>query len=344
MQNFASTFFSLEPDSSDAGRMAGEHLKQQFGAERLKAVIVYATMNHDHAEMLEALRATLAKDVILLGSSGQGVVGDGELTEEGMVLGAIGFGGEAMHCTAGLEREIQIEPFEKGRALAQKLKSDLGVEPKIVIIYYDPLSGVDVETLIAGMRTVLACELVGAGSGQPRGQPLETAQFWDTEVLSHGVLGLALSGPFATEIGLCNARVLAQRLGRAELSVAIEAGGTRVDPRRFGGLCAPLVRVLRNAVDHGIELPAERLARGKSAQGRISLRASHTARELVLELEDDGRGVDWARVRELAESRGLPHQSANDLVLALLSDGFSTKSRRPSCQGAASVCRPYMSR
>jgi hypothetical protein len=204
MQSFAASFFSLEPDSSDAGRMAGDSLRQQFGGQRLKAVVVYATMNHDHSEMLAALRATLPKDVLLLGSSAQGVVGDGELAEEGMVMGAIGFGGEALHCAAALEREIQIKPLEKGRALGKKLKSDLGVEPKLVIIYYDPLAGVDVETLIAGMRTELACELVGAGSGQPWGPPLETAQFWDTEVMSHGVLALALSGPFTAEIGICH--------------------------------------------------------------------------------------------------------------------------------------------
>ncbi|MEO8182846.1 MAG: FIST N-terminal domain-containing protein [Deltaproteobacteria bacterium] len=204
MQCFAASFFSLEPDSSDAGSLAAESLQRQFGAERLKAVIVYATMNHDHAELLEALRAKLPKDVLLLGSSVQGVVGNDELAEEGMVTGAIGLGGEALHCVAALEREIQIQPFEKGCVLAKKLKDDLGVEPTLVVLYYDPLSGVDVETLIAGMRTQLACELVGGGSGQPWGRPLETAQFWGTEVLSHGVLAVALSGPFAVEIGICH--------------------------------------------------------------------------------------------------------------------------------------------
>jgi len=204
MKNFSASFFSLEPDSSDAGRLAGESLRGQFGAERLKAVLVYATMNHDHAELLAGLRATLPRDVLLVGSSGQGVVGDGELAEEGMVMGAIGFGGEALRCAAALEREVQVEPFEKGRALGKKLKSELGAEPKLVVMHYDPLSGVDVETLIAGMRTELSCELVGAGSGQPWGTPHETAQFWDTEVLSHGVLALALSGPFSTEIGICH--------------------------------------------------------------------------------------------------------------------------------------------
>jgi hypothetical protein len=207
MQVLASTFFTLEPDSCDAGRLAGESLTRRFGADRLRAVLVYATMNHDHGPLLESLRASLPDGVLLLGTSAQGVVGDDELTEEGMVLGVIAFGGEALRCAAAMEREVQVEGKEKGRGLAQKLKKDLGVEPKIVITFYDPLSGVDVESVIAGMRAELSCPIVGAGSGQPWGTPIETAQFWDTEVLNHGVVTLALSGPFTTEIGLCHGTV-----------------------------------------------------------------------------------------------------------------------------------------
>jgi hypothetical protein len=202
MQTLASSFYSLEPDSTEAGRLAGRSLQEAFSADRLRAVLVYATMNHDHGQLLEALRAELPKDVILLGTSGQGVVGDDHLSEEGMVAGVMGFGGESLRATAAVAREVQVDSKEKGRALARKLKQDLGVEPKMVIAFYDPLSGVDVEALIAGMRMEVSCPIAGAGSGQPWGMPLETAQFWDTEVMNHGAVALALSGPFTTEIGL----------------------------------------------------------------------------------------------------------------------------------------------
>ena len=204
MKPFAATYFSLEPDSREAARLAAHSLKAEFAGKPLKSVIVYATMNHDHAELLQTLRAELPRDVLVMGSSGQGVVSGNELTEEGMVLGVIGFGGEALRCAAAMDREVQANPVEKGSDIGRSLKAQLGEEPKIVVMFYDPLSGVDVEAVIAGVRTQLACPLIGAGSGQPWGRPIETAQFWNGEVFNRGVVALALSGPFVTEIGLCH--------------------------------------------------------------------------------------------------------------------------------------------
>jgi len=59
-----------------------------------------------------------------------------------------------------------------------------------------------------------------------------------------------------------------------------------------------LTHLLRNAVDHGIELPEQRLLAGKPAEGVIRLRASHQAGLLVLELSDDGNGIDLERLRQ----------------------------------------------
>ena len=122
-----------------------------------------------------------------------------------------------------------------------------------------------------------------------------------------------------------HAKALADRLGKPNLAVAVESDDLWVDPRRFGNLWAALVHVVRNAVDHGIEPPAERIGQGKPPEGRMKLRASHTAGELTIEIEDDGRGIDWERVTELAAERGLPLASEADLVRALLSDEFSTR-------------------
>ncbi|HEY8926544.1 MAG TPA: FIST N-terminal domain-containing protein [Polyangia bacterium] len=207
MQTFASNVYSLEPDSSDAGRLAAQKLKAEFGPERLKAVLVYATMNHDHAPLLEAFRAELPEDVLVVGTSGQGVVGGDELSEEGMVLGVMGFGGDALRAATAVERDVQVDSKEKGRAMARSLKEKLGAEPKVIITFYDPLCGIDVESLIAGMRMEVACPIAGAGSGQPWGVPRETVQFMETEVLSHGAVALALNGPFTTEIGLSHGTV-----------------------------------------------------------------------------------------------------------------------------------------
>jgi HPt (histidine-containing phosphotransfer) domain-containing protein len=129
------------------------------------------------------------------------------------------------------------------------------------------------------------------------------------------------------------AHALARRMGKAALSVAVESDEARVDPRRFGSLWAVLVHLVRNAVDHGIEPQGERIAQGKSPGGRLTLRGSHTSRELTIEIEDDGRGIDWDRVAELAGQRGLPNDTETHLLRAILSDGFSTRSSVTAISG-----------
>jgi hypothetical protein len=200
----ATSSYSVEPDSRDAGRAAGEAIARQFGADRPKAAIVYMTMNHDQPVVLEGLRAALGPGVPVLGCTVQGVVSNGELTEEGLAVGVMAFGGSALNCTAAIEREVQQDTRAKGRALAQSLKRGLDAHPKIVITLYDPLCGLDVETLLEGMRLELDCPLVGGGAGQPWGPPVQTFQFWNEEVLSHGAVALAFDGPFSTEIGICH--------------------------------------------------------------------------------------------------------------------------------------------
>lgn len=203
MAAIAGSVFSEELESLDAGRGAAEALLTQLGPERPKVVIAYATMNHDQPAVLEGIRAVLGKDVTLLGCSVQGVVSNDQLTEDGLALGLMGFGGD-VKCAAGFEREIQEGPKDKGRQLAQQLKRDLGVEPKMIFLFYDPLCGLDVEALLEGFRLEVDCPLVGGAAGQPWGPPRQTFQYWDQEVLSHGVVALALAGPFDCEVGICH--------------------------------------------------------------------------------------------------------------------------------------------
>lgn len=123
-----------------------------------------------------------------------------------------------------------------------------------------------------------------------------------------------------------HASELAARLGKADLSVVVEATGVRVDRKRLRPLWSALVHLIRNAIDHGIEPAAERRLRGKSDGGQIVLRASERERGWSLEIEDDGRGIDWARIRELARTRGLRHDTGADLVRIVLEHGLSTRS------------------
>jgi predicted ATPase/GAF domain-containing protein/HPt (histidine-containing phosphotransfer) domain-containing protein len=120
------------------------------------------------------------------------------------------------------------------------------------------------------------------------------------------------------------ARALAARMGKAEPRVEIADGGLFVDGRRAAPLFASLVHLIRNAIDHGLETDAERVASGKK-DAVLSLRASVENGEAVIAIQDDGRGVDWERVRERARARGLPAGSTSDLVAALFSEAFTTR-------------------
>jgi ABC-type amino acid transport substrate-binding protein len=127
------------------------------------------------------------------------------------------------------------------------------------------------------------------------------------------------------------ARRLASSQGKALAPFAIEGERVMVDPRRFDPLLKSLVHVFRNAVDHGLEMPAERDRAGKPEIGQLECRVSSRDGWLRIEVADDGRGIDVAAVRARAfESRltGAEELAVMDeaAVLELLfRDGFSTR-------------------
>lgn len=129
------------------------------------------------------------------------------------------------------------------------------------------------------------------------------------------------------------ARQLCGRLGKGDLEVTIADDGAMVDGDRFGPLWSALVHTVRNAVDHGIEDIDARLAAGKPERGLLVLRGTCRADELVIEVSDDGAGVDWAAVATRAADRALPCASASDLRAALCADGLTTADEASELSG-----------
>ena len=125
-------------------------------------------------------------------------------------------------------------------------------------------------------------------------------------------------------------RDLGRALGK-QIRLEIEGEKTQVDRDVLEKLEAPLIHLLRNAVDHGIETPEQRLLAGKPAEGLIRLRISHQAGLLVLELSDDGAGVDLDRLRRTIVERQLSTESTvaqlseEELLTFLFLPGFSLR-------------------
>ncbi|MGC4064802.1 MAG: ATP-binding protein [Polyangiaceae bacterium] len=121
------------------------------------------------------------------------------------------------------------------------------------------------------------------------------------------------------------AEATCRRLGKPVATVVIEDNEIKLPPGRWVKFWASFIHVINNAVDHGLESEADRIANGKPGAGRIELRTATTKDQLIIEVVDDGRGIDWERVREIARDRGLPHASQKDLEAALMHEGFTTK-------------------
>jgi two-component system chemotaxis sensor kinase CheA len=122
------------------------------------------------------------------------------------------------------------------------------------------------------------------------------------------------------------ARHVAARLGKGEVIVEVDAEGLRLDARRWTPFWASFVHLLRNALDHGLETPDERRRAGKGGPGHLKLLARDSGGQVLIEVIDDGRGINWDAVRAKAEKRGLAASTTAELATALLEGGLSTKS------------------
>jgi two-component system chemotaxis sensor kinase CheA len=124
---------------------------------------------------------------------------------------------------------------------------------------------------------------------------------------------------------------LVREVGEAthkRVRLVTEGEGTEVDKTVVEKLSDPITHMIRNAIDHGLETPAEREAAGKPAEGTVRLTAAHRSGRIVIEVSDDGRGVDRARVKAKAIEKGLISADAQmtdeEIDNLIFAPGFST--------------------
>jgi len=112
------------------------------------------------------------------------------------------------------------------------------------------------------------------------------------------------------------------------IELSTEGETTELDKTIIERLADPLIHVIRNAADHGLETPDQRVAAGKPAAGKLTLAARHSGAEVVITVSDDGRGIDRERVRAKAEQNGLIQPGATltdaELLQLIFAPGFST--------------------
>jgi len=131
-------------------------------------------------------------------------------------------------------------------------------------------------------------------------------------------------------------RDVARENGKS-VTLTLSGQTTEIDKYVVERMLDPLLHLVRNAVSHGIEAPAERTAAGKPAQGRIALRAATAGDAVIIEVEDDGRGMDSARIGQQARAAGLISGDAEldmaGLLDVICAPGFSTRAEADLTSG-----------
>ncbi len=131
---------------------------------------------------------------------------------------------------------------------------------------------------------------------------------------------------------------LAQKFNK-KIKVVVEGADIYVDKKIIEALTDPLVHIVRNAVDHGIEEPSERISKGKDPIGTILIKASRSGPYLKITVRDDGRGIDPEKVIRKAIEKGIfPREKLvqytwDDVIKALTTPGFSTKEKITEVSG-----------
>ena len=124
-------------------------------------------------------------------------------------------------------------------------------------------------------------------------------------------------------------RDVAAKTGK-QIEFVVTGGETELDRLVLETLGDPLIHILRNSVDHGVEPPEERLAMGKPAAGTVTLSARYEGSEIVIEISDDGRGIDPVAIRAAAVRKGIVTEVAAELmsdreaIALIMAPGFST--------------------
>lgn len=307
----------------------------------------------DHDPLLEAI---LAEQVRLLGAPSDGDEAPGRLDSVARTAaGALRHFGDSDRArqveAAGREALAKGDPQLLVAALRdQPFTSDApdaigssGAALRIDPARLDVLADLSGEIIVA--RNALAFLVGQAEAGMPTADLLRGLRERGAEIdrlatrLQQGVMDLRLLplGPVFRRFPRL-VRETARELGK-EAALVTRGEDTQVDKAIVDMLFEPLLHLVRNALDHGIEAPAERRAKGKPEKGVISLAARHQGERILIEVADDGQGMDEVAIRRAAVMRGLLSEdeagalTREETLGLVFRAGFSTASQLSDLSG-----------
>ena len=239
---------------------------------------------------------------------------------------------------AGLVSSSQVEAALAEQQEVKRLKQSAGAEPQTSSIRV-PAQKLDYLVDLVGELVTAQARLTQFASEQSdarlHGISEEIERLSDE--LRDNTLGIRML-PIGTTFTRFKrlVRDLSQELGKR---IALETRGedTELDKTVIERLNDPLVHLLRNSIDHGIESPEQRQAKGKNPEGRIQLSAEHSGGEVLIRIIDDGAGIDPERIRAKAVEKGIIAPDAlisdKDALMLIFAPGFSTAEKVTSVSG-----------
>jgi two-component system chemotaxis sensor kinase CheA len=321
-----------------------ENLRKGRALLRIRANFSLASFDQDLAEVTDALRkkgeviSTLpgAGDLadrigfqILFGTAGSPEEILALIEREGVSVEAVGAG------TAPAAERAESVPAEPAAAEAEAGATSLRSISRTVrvdIDKLDALMNVVGELVLAKGAVVAICDQLRADGNAELAVELQKATRMlerRLDELQKGVMEVRMvpvGQLFEKMVRIV--RRAASDYGK-KVAIDIRGADTELDKLIMEDLSDPLMHIIRNAIDHGIEPAEERAAAGKPEKGTICLWAAQKGNHVVIEVRDDGRGVDPARVQRKAVERGLIPEGAelsrDEVYELLFTPGFSTR-------------------
>jgi hypothetical protein len=194
-QSSAGVGWSSLPEAAKAGREAARMAVNTSGGGKPVVAIVYMTVLYEPTVVLAAIREELGDATIpIVGSSTQGIARAGAVVETDRVVGVALICSDRLRATAAFSTQLAADSKAAGRRLAADLgdPKELGEMP--LILWFDPMTGANIQGIIDGLAEGGYTNLIGGASGQPWGPLAKTYQYFDGSAMSDSAVALKLTG------------------------------------------------------------------------------------------------------------------------------------------------------